>query len=201
METVDNAKDEFDRLATAGELYNKINTTISKKHIEDINFTIKDFEYVLKVVKGKLRDPGEYGLRVSPVIPKVEKVIQQLEKKRDELNAIIEGKNTKDLSRLSMEIADFFKNSESKEFSQELARSLTNQQSELVDVIKSDISKYYQGWGDIYKQLEDAYRESAMALNRYHLHIDSKSLKYSDELIDSKGLKEFEEQLKQRLGL
>lgn len=55
--------------------------------------------------------------------------------------------------------------------------------------------------GGIYKQLEDAYRESAMALNRYHLHIDSKSLKYSDELIDSKGLKEFEEQLKQRLGL
>jgi hypothetical protein len=202
IDIVNDNSNKFYYVATARDLQNKIefNSVMYKKQIEDINLTIEGLESSLDEIKRLSKLPSEYSLRLfSPTASKIESVIKKLTAKKDNLLNIAEGDIYKDSKRLSEGIENIIIPFDLKGAKEpEMLFNMVNEQSQLVYKATNDIEKFYKGWGDLYKELEDTYRESAMTLNRYHLDIDSKSIKYSDEVVGlerTKRNQQFNEQL------
>jgi hypothetical protein len=164
---------------------------VYSKQIEDIENTIKGLESNLDEIKTLSKNPGEYSLRFSSATPKIEATIKKLTEKKDRLTNI-----TTDLYQGAKKTNDDWINafnlwSSNKKDLEKLkeVNSLEKIDVEFMKKAKSEISEYYKGWGDLYKELEDTYRESAMTLNRYHLDIDSKSIQYGDEVAGLERIK------------
>jgi hypothetical protein len=174
-------------VGTAQNLHHKIkqNSIMYNKQIQDIDTVIGGLESNLDEIKRLSKLPNEYSVRFfSPAASKIELTIKKLTAKKENLTNIVEGDIYKDSKRLSEELEKMIKSGDT-----ENILSKGNEQSRLVNKAKEDIATYYKGWGDLYKELEDTYRESAMTLNRYHLDIDSKSIQYGDEVAGLERIK------------
>ena len=161
---------EFEHMATAAELYDGIIGGLDGDQLRLIDQMISALNHHSSKIEGL--SPNNTSLLLKITKAKVE-----LTKKRGELAEIIKEENTKKLLKISRELRaiELKKGSNPKGFQvikerEDLIRKV-NQQSELVNALKSDIAKYYKGWGDSYKQLEDVYREIAVTRNKYNLNL------------------------------
>ena len=165
-------------------LYEKIkqNSAIYKKQIQDIELVIEGLEFNLDKLKAL---PKQHGKSHLPAIPKIEETIKGLNAKKESLINIADN-SPKDAKKISEDLMDALSRWSADKSNKELAeqvRSTWDQSIEFPKKIKGDISEYYKGWGDLYKQLEDTYRELAMDVNRYHFNPRSKSIEYGDEVM------------------
>ena len=161
---------EFEHMATAAELYDGISGGLDGGQLKLIDQMISALNHHSTKIEGL--SPNNTSLLLKITKAKVE-----LTKKRGELTEIIKEENTKKLLKISRELKsiELRKGSNPKGFQavkerEDLIRKV-NQQSELVNALKSDIAKYYKGWGDSYKQLEDVYRDIAIVRNKYNLNL------------------------------
>jgi hypothetical protein len=179
-------------------LYHKINTSFTNLNGHGIDLT-KD--QLLLVIKGLERNPAT---KSSPTIDKINLVIKKLESKQNHLESLMSGDDFKKLKKAADDIdKSLQRESIQRESVQRLEKlkskkkglsylrdlekkelaKMIDERDKVFDEVSQSLSDFYgKGWGEIFDGIEESYLEAAMLMNRYHLDIDSKTIKYVDKV-------------------
>jgi hypothetical protein len=178
-------------------LYYKLTEGTGQMAISHISLAKEELRNVIRAIE---RDPKT---EFNPVVEKINSVYKKLEAKEKHIQNLTHGdqfkkfkKSMDDVDTSLREVAkkesierlgkmksrkkglNYLKDLEKKELSQ-----ITSERDKIFDEVSQSLSDFYsKGWGEIFDGIEESYREAAMLMNRYHLDIDSKTIKYVDDV-------------------